>query len=43
MATLVYKYAYWMMSQEKLTQTKKVRSKIVKLKQDTGKPDFGRS
>ena len=26
----------------KLTQTKKVRSKIVKLKQDTNKPDFGR-
>ncbi len=27
---------------KKLTQTKKVRSKIVKLKQDTNKPDFGR-
>ena len=27
----------------KLTQTKKVRSKIVKLKQDTSKPDFGRN
>ena len=28
---------------KKLTQTKKVRSKIVKLKQDTSKPDFGRN
>ncbi len=28
---------------KKLTQTKKVRSKIVKLKQDTNKPDFGRN
>ena len=27
----------------KLIQTKKVRSKIIKLKQDTNKPDFGRS
>ena len=27
----------------KLIQTKKVRSKIIKLKQDTDKPDFGRS
>jgi len=27
----------------KLTQTKKVRSKIIKLKQDINKPDFGRS
>ena len=27
----------------KLVQTKKVRSKIIKLKQDTNKPDFGRS
>ena len=27
----------------KLTQTKKVRSKIIKLKQDVSKPDFGRS
>ena len=26
----------------KLTQTKKVRSKIIKLKQDINKPDFGR-
>ena len=28
---------------KKLSQTKKVRSKIIKLKQDTNKPDFGRS
>ena len=28
---------------KKLTQTKKVRSKIVKLKQDTSQPDFGRN
>ena len=28
---------------KKLTQTKKVRSKILKLKQDVNKPDFGRS
>ena len=28
---------------KKLTQTKKVRSKIVKLRQDTSKPDFGRN
>jgi cyclohexadieny/prephenate dehydrogenase len=28
---------------KKLIQTKKVRSKIIKLKQDTNKPDFGRS
>ncbi len=28
---------------KKLSQTKKVRSKIVKLKQDTSKPDFGRN
>ena len=28
---------------KKLTQTKKVRFKIVKLKQDTSKPDFGRN
>jgi prephenate dehydrogenase/cyclohexadieny/prephenate dehydrogenase len=28
---------------KKLTQTKKVRSKIIKLKQDINKPDFGRS
>ena len=28
---------------KKLTQTKKVRSKIIKLKQDTSKPDFGRN
>ena len=28
---------------KKLIQTKKVRSKIVKLKQDTNKPDFGRN
>ena len=28
---------------KKLTQTKRVRSKIVKLKQDTSKPDFGRN
>ena len=28
---------------KKLSQTKKVRSKIVKLKQDTNKPDFGRN
>ena len=27
----------------KLIQTKKVRSKIIKLKQDVSKPDFGRS
>ena len=27
----------------KLIQTKKVRSKIIKLKQDIDKPDFGRS
>ena len=27
----------------KLTETKKVRSKIIKLKQDINKPDFGRS
>ena len=27
---------------QKLIQTKKVRSKIIKLKQDTDKPDFGR-
>ena len=27
----------------KLSQTKKVRSKIIKLKQDTNKPDFGRN
>jgi len=27
----------------KLIQTKKVRSKIIKLKQDINKPDFGRS
>ena len=27
----------------KLTQTKKVRSKIIKLKQDINKPDFGRN
>jgi prephenate dehydrogenase/cyclohexadieny/prephenate dehydrogenase len=27
---------------KKLTQTKKVRSKIIKLKQDIDKPDFGR-
>jgi prephenate dehydrogenase/cyclohexadieny/prephenate dehydrogenase len=27
----------------KLRQTKKVRSKIIKLKQDTNKPDFGRN
>ena len=27
---------------KKLTQTKKVRSKIIKLKQDINKPDFGR-
>ena len=27
---------------EKLIQTKKVRSKIIKLKQDIDKPDFGR-
>ena len=25
-----------------LIQTKKVRTKIIKLKQDTNKPDFGR-
>ena len=28
---------------KKLIQTKKVRSKIIKLKQDVNKPDFGRS
>ena len=28
---------------KKLIQTKKVRSKIIKLKQDTNKPDFGRN
>ena len=28
---------------EKLIKTKKVRSKIIKLKQDINKPDFGRS
>ena len=28
---------------KKLIQTKKVRSKILKLKQDTNKPDFGRN
>ncbi|MDC3173634.1 hypothetical protein OA949_00100 [Candidatus Pelagibacter sp.] len=27
---------------KKLTQTKKVRSKIIQLKQDINKPDFGR-
>ena len=27
----------------KLSQTKKVRSKIIKLKQDINKPDFGRA
>ena len=27
----------------KLIQTKKVRTKIIKLKQDINKPDFGRS
>ena len=27
----------------KLIQTKKVRSKIIKLRQDTNKPDFGRN
>ena len=27
----------------KLIQTKKVRTKIIKLKQDVNKPDFGRS
>ena len=27
---------------KKLTQTKKVRSRIIKLKQDINKPDFGR-
>jgi len=27
---------------KKLTETKKVRSKIIKLKQDVNKPDFGR-
>ena len=27
---------------KKLTQTKKVRSKIIKLKQDINKPNFGR-
>ena len=28
---------------KKLSQTKKVRSKIIKLKQDINKPDFGRN
>jgi prephenate dehydrogenase/cyclohexadieny/prephenate dehydrogenase len=28
---------------KKLIQTKKVRTKIIKLKQDINKPDFGRS
>jgi len=28
---------------KKLIQTKKVRTKIIKLKQDVNKPDFGRS
>jgi len=28
---------------KKLIQTKKVRSKILKLKQDINKPDFGRN
>ena len=28
---------------KKLIQTKKVRSKIIKLKQDIDKPDFGRN
>ena len=28
---------------KKLVQTKKVRSKIIKLKQDIDKPDFGRN
>ena len=28
---------------KKLIQTKKVRSKIIKLKQDVNKPDFGRN
>ena len=28
---------------KKLTDTKKVRKKIIKLKQDINKPDFGRS
>ena len=28
---------------KKLIQTKKVRSKIIKLRQDTNKPDFGRN
>jgi len=28
---------------KKLIKTKKVRSKIIKLKQDINKPDFGRS
>jgi prephenate dehydrogenase/cyclohexadieny/prephenate dehydrogenase len=28
---------------KKLIQTKKVRSKIIKLKQDINKPDFGRN
>ena len=27
---------------QKLSQTKKVRTKIIKLRQDTSKPDFGR-
>ena len=28
---------------KKLTQTKKVRTKIIRLKQDIDKPDFGRN
>ena len=28
---------------KKLTQTKKVRTKIIKMKQDIDKPDFGRN
>ena len=28
---------------KKLIQTKRVRTKIIKLKQDVNKPDFGRS
>ena len=28
---------------QKLTQTKKVRTKIIKLKHDINKPDFGRN
>jgi len=28
---------------KKLSQTKKVRTKIIKLKQDIDKPDFGRN